>query len=309
MVKELKFKGCMPANILPFNQDYSVDERNYRRHLSWLADIPKVTAIVANGHASEVHALNRDERKKTLAIALDEVGDKKPIVAGIYTDGTHEAVQLAKDAKAEGAAGLLVFPPSFFNWGARLRPEMPYRHFSMIAEAVDLPLIIFQYPPSSGVGYTTETLVKLTEIPQVAGIKEFSCDIVTFERNMKAVRETGRPVAILSAYTMALLATFLMGADGCISGLGSVIADFQAEMFDLVKKGDFEAAHALNDRLLPLVDIIYQPPFLDMHNRMKEALAILGRIDQAVVRPPLMKVSEQERQQIRQALKRVQITS
>jgi 4-hydroxy-tetrahydrodipicolinate synthase len=308
MATKLKFSGCMPANLLPFNEDYSIDEKNYRRHLSWLANIPKVTAIVANGHAAEVHALSREERKRTLAIALDEVGDKKPIVAGIFTDGSHEAVQLAKDAEAEGATGLLIFPPSFFNWGAQIRPEMPYRHFSMIAEGVNLPLIIFQYQPSSGVGYTTETLVKLTEIPQVAGIKEFSCDIVAFERNTKAVRETGRPVAILSAYTMALLATFLMGADGCISGLGSVLADFQAELFDLVQKGDLEAAHALNDRLLPLVDTMYLPPFLDMHNRMKEALAILGRIDQAVVRPPLMKISDNERQQIREALKKADIT-
>jgi 4-hydroxy-tetrahydrodipicolinate synthase len=148
----------------------------------------------------------------------------------------------------------------------------------------------------------------LTEIPQVAGIKEFSCDIVTFERNTKAVRETGRPVAILSAYTMALLATFLTGADGCISGLGSVLADLQAELFDLVQKGDLKAAHALNDRLLPLVETMYLPPFLDMHNRMKEALAILGRIDQAVVRPPLMKISNNERQQIREALKKADIT-
>ena len=180
---------------------------------------------------------------------------------------------------------------------------MPYRHFAHIAQAADLPLIVFQYPPASGVGYTPEILVGLTEIPQVVAVKEFSGDIVAFEQNVRAIRETGRPVAILSAYTTSLFATFALGADGAISGLGSVVADLQAQLFDLVQKGDLAAAKALNDRMQPLVTTIYAPPFLDMHNRMKEALVILGRIDEAMVRPPLQPVSDQERECLRQALK------
>ena len=74
-----------------------------------------------------------------MPIALDEVGDRLPLITGIYTDSTLEAIDLARDAKAEGASGLLVFPPTLFMWGAQQRPEMPYRHFAMIAEAVDLP--------------------------------------------------------------------------------------------------------------------------------------------------------------------------
>ena len=114
---------------------------------------------------------------------------------------------------------------------------------------------------------------------------------------------SGRPVAMLSSFTMSLMATFLLGSDGCISGMGSVAADLQAELFAAVKAGDLTLAHRVNDRLAPLVAVFYAPPFVDMHNRMKEALAILGRIPAAHVRPPLTPVSEDERHQIRLALR------
>ena len=302
MEQKLPFAGVIPANILPFNPDYSIDESNYRRHLSWLADIPWVTAITINGHAAEVSSLSRDERRHALALALDEVGLRLSIITGIYSDSTLEAVELAKDAKAEGAGGLLIFPPSLFMWGAQLRPEMPYRHVAAIAEAVDMPLVVFQYPPQNGIGYTPETLAKLTEIPQVVAVKEWSNDIVAFERNLRAIRATGRPVAVLSSFTMSLMSSFALGADGAISGMGSVAADLQAELFAHVRRGDLAAARRINDRLEPLVRVFYAPPFVDMHNRMKEALVLLGRIDRAVVRPPLQPISEVERKHIRNAL-------
>jgi 4-hydroxy-tetrahydrodipicolinate synthase len=302
MEEAKKFHGMIPANLLPFKPDYSIHEKDYRRHLSWLSNVAGVTAIVLNGHAAEVSSLTRKERRQALAIASEEVGASLPLIAGIYTDSTFEAIELAKDAQKEGASGLLVFPPSLFMWGARLRPEMICRHFQLIAEAVDLPIIVFQYPLDQGLGYDTETLVKLTEIPQVAGIKEWSNDIVAFERNLRAIRATGRPVSILSSFTMSLLSSFVLGADGVISGMGSVAADLQAELFALVQRGDLEGARSVNDRLIPLVRAFYAPPFLDMHNRMKEALAILGRIEAAVVRPPLYAISETEKEKIRKAL-------
>jgi len=303
-----EFRGVMPANLMPFHEDLSINEEDYRRHLSWLANAPGVTAIVCNGHAAEVSSLDRDERRRALAIAVDEVGDIVPLIAGVYADGSLEAARLAKDCEEEGANGLLIFPPSLFSLGAQLRPEMAYAHFARIADAVDLPMVVFQYPPANGIGYTPEILVKLTEIPQVAAIKEWSNDIVAFEKNLKTIRETGRQVSILSSYTMSLLSTFVLGADGAISGLGSVVAELQAKLFDLTKQGNIEEACRLNDRLYPLVAEIYKPPIVDMHNRMKEALVMLGRIDEAIVRPPLMKLSEKEREQIRSALKKSGLT-
>jgi 4-hydroxy-tetrahydrodipicolinate synthase len=302
MREPLTFSGIMPANILPFAADLSIDEPAYRRHLRWLADTPGVTGIVANGHAAEVASLSREERKRALAIALDEIAGACPIVAGVYTDGTAEAVELARDAKAAGAAGALLFPPTLFMWGAQLKPDMVIRHYSDVA-AVGLPIVAFEYPPACGIGYAPETLARLAEIPEVIAIKDWSNDIVAFEANLRALRATGRPVALLSSFTMSLMATFLLGADGAISGMGSVTADLQAELFAACQKGDVEGARRINDRLEPLVRVFYAPPFVDMHNRMKEALVLLGRIPAAHVRPPLTPIPAAEREAIRQALK------
>ncbi|MBI4629504.1 MAG: dihydrodipicolinate synthase family protein [Candidatus Rokubacteria bacterium] len=296
------FSGVMPANILPFKADLSIDEPAYRGHLRWLADQRGVTGIVANGHAAEVSSLSREERRRALAIALDEVAGACPVVAGVYADGTAEAVELARDAKAAGAAGVLVFPPTLFMWGAQQKPEMALRHVSEIAAKADLPIIVFEYPPASGIGYSAETLAKLAEIPQVAAVKDWSNEIVAFEQNLRALRATGRPVAMLSSFTMSLMATFLLGADGAISGMGSVAADLQAELFAACQKGDLDGARRVNDRLAPLVGVFYAPPFVDMHNRMKEALVLLGRIPAAHVRPPLTPVSAAERAAIGRAL-------
>jgi 4-hydroxy-tetrahydrodipicolinate synthase len=302
MREPLLFSGVMPANILPFTSALAIDEPAYRRHLRWLVDTPGVTGIVANGHAAEVASLSREERKRALTIALDEVAGACPVVAGVYTDGTAEAVELARDAKAGGAAGVLVFPPTLFMWGAQLKPDMVLRHFSEIASAVDLPIVVFEYPPACGIGYAPETLGKLCEIPQVAAVKDWSNEIVAFERNLRALRASGRPVAMLSSFTVALMSTFLLGADGAISGMGSVVADLQAELFAACQKGDLDGARQINDRLDPLVRVFYAPPFVDMHNRMKEALVLLGRIPAAHVRPPLTPVGDAEREAIRRAL-------
>jgi len=298
----LRFHGCLPANLLPFTSDLDIDEAAYRRHLRWLVNAPGVTGIVANGHAAEVSSLTRDERKRSLAIALDEIAGAVPVVAGVYADGTREAVELARDARAAGAAGLLVFPPTLFMWGAQLKPDMAVRHFSVLADAVDLPLIVFEYPPASGIGYSPETLALLCKIPSVAGVKDWSNDIVAYERNLRVLRAADRPIAMLSAFTMSLMTTFLLGADGCISGMGSVAADLQAALLAAVAAGDLDRARAINDRLSPLVSVFYAPPFVDMHNRMKEALVLLGRIPAAHVRPPLTAISDDERQHIRLAL-------
>jgi len=302
MNEPLRFSGIMPANILPFTADLAVDEPAYRRHLSWLADTRGVTGIVANGHAAEVSSLTREERTHTLAIAMDEVAGRCPVIAGVYSDGTQEAVELARDAKRAGAAGVLVFPPTVFMWGAQLKPEMVLRHFSEIAAGADLPIVVFEYPPASGIGYAPDTLARLAQIPQVVAVKDWSNEIVALEANLRALRATGRPVALLSAFTMSLMASFLLGTDGAISGMGSVTADVQAELFEACQKGDLDGARRINDRLAPLVRVFYAPPFVDMHNRMKEALVLLGRIPAAHVRPPLTPVSSTEREAIRAAL-------
>ena len=302
MERKLRFTGAIPANLLPFHADYSIDEPNYRRHLRWLAAVDEVPAIVCNGHAAEVSSLTDEERRRALSIAVDEVGAQVEVISGIFTDNSLEAAKMAREAESDGAAGLLIFPPTLFMWGAQLRPEMVLRHFEMIAGATSLPLIVFEYPLGSGMGYEPETLARLAELETVVAVKDWSNDMVAYERNLRSLRSVNRPVAMLSSFTMSLFASYVLGADGSISGMGSVTADLHCELFKAVQGGDLDEARALNDRLEPLVRVFYAPPFVDMHNRMKEALALLGRIDKAVVRPPLRRISRSEREVIRGAL-------
>ena len=297
-------QGVIPAVLLPFRDDFSIDAGAYRGHLRDVASVAGITALTVNGHSSEVHACTADEQREVLRLTMAEVGDRLPIVAGIYADGSHEAARIARQAEAEGAAALLVFPPQSMSMGGQLRPEMAIAHFSMIAAATtDLPLICFNYSLAGGLGYPHETLLKLAEaVPTIRAIKDWCGDPALHERNIRALHSLPRPVTVLSTHSAWLLSSLVHGCDGLLSGAGSVIADLQVAMFAAVRGNDLDAARAINDRMHPVVEALYAPPFLDMHNRMKEMLVLLGRLPAAVVRPPLVKLPAQEIERLRRAI-------
>ncbi len=187
--------------------------------------------------------------------------------------------------------------------GGQLRPEMALAHFRRIADATELPLIVFQYPIASGLGYPFDTLLQLFDkVPSIHAIKDWSNDAMLHERHIRTFQNLPRPVNVLTTHSSWLMASLTMGCNGLLSGAGSVIADLQVALFRAVQARDLKTAQALNDRIVPLSQVFYAPPFLDMHNRMKEALVLLGRLEQAVVRPPLMKLSDAELARIKQAL-------
>src|SRR5438067_12424975 len=141
--------GVIPAVLLPFHEDLSVDGASYRTHLRVVAAVEGVSAIAINAHASEVASCSFDEQRRVLEISREELG-ALPIVHGVYADGSLEAARIASMASAGGAAALLVFPPNIYYFGQR--PEIAVAHFKRIADATDLPLIAFQYPLASGYG-------------------------------------------------------------------------------------------------------------------------------------------------------------
>jgi 4-hydroxy-tetrahydrodipicolinate synthase len=296
--------GVIPATLLAFNDDFSVNESETRRHLRHVAAVHGVTAITVNGHASEVHACTIDEQRRLLAIAREEVQGRLPIVSGVYADGSIEAARIARLAEEDGASALLVFPPNTLSMGGHLRPEMAEAHFSRIADATSLPLIAFQYPAASGLGYPFETLLRLVErVPSIRAVKDWSADPMLHERQIRVLQSLDRPVNVLTTHSSWLLASLTMGARGVLSGAGSVVADLQVALFHAVQAGDLRCAQAINDRLYPLQQAFYAPPFVEMHNRMKECLVMLGRQERAVVRPPLVKLPERELRQLRDALR------
>ncbi|MET0678220.1 MAG: dihydrodipicolinate synthase family protein [Bradyrhizobium sp.] len=295
--------GVIPATLAAFNDDLSINEKETRRHLAHCALTPGVTAVTVNGHASEVHACSFDEQERMLAFSLEEVGDRVPVICGVYTDGSQEAARIAKMADRAGASALLVFPSQVFSLGGQLRPEMAIAHFRRIADATDLPLILFQYPASSNVNYPFDTLLALFEaIPSIKAMKDWCNDAMLHERHIRTFQNLPRPVNILTTHSSWLMASLTMGAKGLLSGAGSVIADLQVALFDAVQRNDLAAAKAINDRMFPMQQAFYAPPFLDMHNRMKETLVMLGRLDRAVVRPPLVKLSALELSRLREAI-------
>jgi 4-hydroxy-tetrahydrodipicolinate synthase len=302
--KDFSPHGVIPATLLILNEDMSIDEKQTRKHLADCALVDGVSAVTVNGHASEVHACDFDEQRRILATSLEEVGDKVPLINGIYADGSIEAANIAAMAAKEGASALLVFPPNSMQMGGQLRPEMALEHYKRIAGATDLPIIAFQYPMAGGLGYTFDTLLKLFDaVPTIKAIKDWSNDAMLHEKHIRTFQSLPRPITVLTTHSSWLMASLTMGANGLLSGAGSVIADLQVALFRAVKAGDLKIAQAINDRIYPLAQAFYAPPFLDMHNRMKEALVMLGRVDKAVVRPPLMKISSEEQARIKAALK------
>jgi 4-hydroxy-tetrahydrodipicolinate synthase len=295
--------GVIPAVLLPFNPDLSIDEPSYRSHLRDVAAVRGISALTVNGHSSEVHACTFDEQREVLRITMEEVGDRLPVIAGIYADGSLEAARIARMAEAGGASALLVFPPQSMSMGGQLRPEMPLAHFSTIAAATDLPLICFNYTLAGALGYPHETLLRLVEaVPSIRAIKDWSGDPAVHERNVRVLQSRPRPVTVLTTHSAWLMSSLVLGCNGLLSGAGSVIADLQVALFEAVKANDLARARAVNDRIYPMAQAFYAPPFLDMHNRMKEALALLGRLPPAVVRPPLVKLPASEIERLRQAI-------
>jgi 4-hydroxy-tetrahydrodipicolinate synthase len=294
-------EGVIPAILLPFLDDLSIDEPSFRRHLSDVASVDGVSAITINAHSTEVASCSFDEQRRVLAIATDELGGRLPLVHGVYADGSLEAARIARMAQEGGASALLVFPPGPLAWGQR--PEMVVTHFKRIADAADLPLIIFQYAVQTGLGYSLDTLLKLVDaVPTIRAIKDSSIDVPSHERRVRALQGRTPRVNVLSTNSQWLMSSLVLGCNGLLSGSGSVIADLQVRMWRAVQANDLAEARRVNTLINATAEAFYAEPRVDMHNRMKEALVLLGKLPRAVVRPPLVKVPSSDIERIRAAL-------
>jgi 4-hydroxy-tetrahydrodipicolinate synthase len=294
-------QGVIPAVLLPFDNDFAIDEAGFRKHLRDVAAVEGLSAITVNAHSTEVGSCSFEEQKRVLEVAQDEIGARLPLVNGIWADGSIEAARIARMATQGGASALLVFPPAPFTLGQS--PAMALAHFKRIADASDLPLIVFQYPLTTGQGYPKETLLKLCEeVPSIRAIKDWIGNVPHHEWHVRTLQNLPRPVNVLTTHSSWLFPSLVLGCNGLLSGSGSVIADLQAKLFRAVQNNDLAEAKRLNDRIEPTARVFYADPFVDMHNRMKEALVLLGKLPRAVVRPPLVKLERREIALIRQAL-------
>ena len=200
-----------------------------------MAAVEGLSAVTINAHSTEVASCTFDEQKRVLDIAQDEIGARLPLVNGIWADGSLEAARLARMAAQGGASALLVFPPAPFTLGQS--PAMALAHFKRIADATDLPLIVFQYPLATGQGYPKDTLLKLCEeMPTIRAIKDWIGNVPHHEWHIRTLQNLSRPVNVLTTHSSWLFASLVLGPNGLLSGSGSVIADLQAKLFRAVQR-------------------------------------------------------------------------
>jgi 4-hydroxy-tetrahydrodipicolinate synthase len=300
-MQEIDLKGIIPAIVTPMTSQGELDVPALRRYAGWLAEQGPV-ALAVNVDTGEGPHLTADEKRQTLETVAEAVAGKCKVVGGVAGASTAQGVANARAAQASGADALLVFPIAAFL-GQPLHPEVPYRYHAAIAEAVDLPLILFQLQPAlGGVLFSTEILHRLITIPAVVAIKEASFDAMRFLQVKAALASASRKITFLTGNDNFIYESFILGAEGALLGFSTLGTREQVNMLEAVRRGDFKEAQELGGRLQPLANVIFAPPVTDYRARTKEALKMLGVLENTTVRPPLLPISEAECETIREAL-------
>jgi dihydrodipicolinate synthase/N-acetylneuraminate lyase len=287
----LNLNGLIPATVLPMHADGSIDEDALRSYIGWVARQGPV-ALAINVDTGEGPHLTHDEKLRVLRIVRD-VTDL-PIVAGLAGPSTDAAVRQAKEFKDIGADALLMFPiPAYLS--EPLDVQIPIGYLEAVG-AVGLPMVLFQLQPAlAGVNFEPETLRAMATVDGVVAIKEASFDARRFVETARLIAELPRPITLLTGNDNFILESFMLGATGALIGFGAVMTQEQVDMIDAWNDGRIDDAMALGRRVQRLADVVFARPVGDYRVRLKECLRILGVLEAAHVRRPLMPLSDTER--------------
>ncbi len=309
-MRTLDLNGLIPATLTPMTDGYDVDERALKNYIRWILRFDGLKAVAVNMDTGEGPHLTGDEKKSIVALWKRETKDALPVLAGVCGPSTANAVREARDAEAAGADGIVVFPIPAYA-GQPLPEDIPVRYHEAVANAVKIPLVLFQLQPAlGGVIFEPNTLRELLEIDSVVAIKEASFDTVTFARTVEIVGRASRPITVLTGNDNFILESFLLGADGALIGFGTIAVAEQVEMIRRAQAGDFAGAMRIyRENVLPLARGIFSPPVRNYRARLKEAFVMLGVLDNAVMRPPLHALDDTEREALRALLERVAVST
>ena len=287
----LDLDGLIPATVLPMHGDGSIDEPALRKYIGWVVEQGPV-ALAINVDTGEGPHLTHDEKVRILGIVRD-VTDM-PIVAGLAGPSTDAAVRQARDFKAAGADGLLVFPiPAYLS--SPLDPQVPVKYHEAIAD-VGLPLILFQLQPAlAGVNYENDVLEAMAMVDGVVAIKEASFDARRFVDTARLLEQLPKRITLLTGNDNFILESFLLGATGALIGFGAVMTREQVDMIRAWQSGRTDEAMGLGRRVQRLADVVFAAPVGDYRVRLKECLRILGVLENAHVRRPLLPIDDEER--------------
>jgi 4-hydroxy-tetrahydrodipicolinate synthase len=294
----LDLNGLIPATVLPMHADGRINEPALRSYIAWVAAQGPV-ALAINVDTGEGPHLTLDEKIRILQV-VREVTDL-PIVAGLAGPSTEAAVRQARDFKAAGANALLVFPiPAYLSEPLDVR--VPVAYHEAIAD-VGLPLILFQLQPAlAGLNFEPDTLRAMASVEGVVAIKEASFDARRFVDTARLIADLPRPITLLTGNDNFILESFMLGATGALIGFGAVMTREQVDMIDAWNAGRIDDARALGRRVQRLADVVFARPVGDYRVRLKECLRILGVLEEAHVRRPLMPLGDAERAHLERVL-------
>jgi 4-hydroxy-tetrahydrodipicolinate synthase len=284
------FKGSLVALITPMRSDGSVDEKAYADFVDW--QIKEGTdAVVPVGTTGESPTLSHDEHKRVVEIAIEVAKGRVPVIAGAGSNCTEEAIDLARHAKMAGANATLVVTP-YYN---KPTQEGMYLHFMAIADAVDLPLIIYNIPPRSVVDMSVETMARLAKHKNIIGVKDATANLV---RPLHTKRSCGDDFCQLSGEDHTAISFLAAGGDGCISVTANVAPRLCAAMQDAWQEGRVKDAMAIQNRLVPLHDALFAET---SPGPVKFAASLLGKTSEHC-RLPLAPLMEGTRAKVRAAM-------
>lgn len=299
----LDLHGLIPATVLPLTADDEPDLPALRRYLDWLVPQGPV-ALAINVDTGEGPHLTRAEKRAVLETVVEHVNGRCGVIAGIGGPSTRAAIDHARDARAAGADAMMIFPISAF-FGQPLTPEIPYAYHAAIADAVELPMVLFQLQPAlGGAFYGPDVMAALLSIDTVVAIKEASFDALKFVQMRALLDAAPRRITLLTGNDNFICHSFVLGADGALIGFGTLAVAEQVRMIAAARAKDWDAAFAISAIVQPLADAIFAPPVPQYRARTKEALVTLGVLDNAAVRPPLLPLADDERVAVRGALER-----
>jgi 4-hydroxy-tetrahydrodipicolinate synthase len=298
----LDLDGLIPAIVLPMHEDGRPDEPALRRYVAWIRKQGPV-ALAVNVDTGEGPHLSHQEKVRVLEVVKEETD--LPCIVGVAGPYTAAAVQQARDFKSVGAAALLVFPiPAYLS--SPLDPRIPLDYHRAIGE-VGLPMILFQLQPAlGGVNFDTQTLRRLIDIEGVVALKEASFDARRYVDTVRMVeahpKYRSHEFTMLTGNDNFILESFMLGCTGALIGFGAIMTREQVTMIETWRAGKVEEAKALGARVQHLADAVFAAPVANYRARLKAGLVMLGVLDQAHVRPPLLPLPDHEMQQLRDAL-------
>ncbi len=283
-------QGSMVALVTPMAPDNSLDWARLRKLVDWHLE-QGTNAIVSVGTTGESATLSIEEHLAVIKAVVDQVDGRIPVIAGTGANSVAEAMALTEGARQTGADACLLVTP-YYN---KPTQEGLYLFHKYLAEQVDIPQILYNVPGRTGVDMLPETLLRLSQVPNVIGIKEATGDMV---RAKTIIEQSPEDFIVISGDDATAVELILLGGDGDISVTANVVPNSIARMCELALKGEAEVARALNDELMPL----HRAMFLEANPiPVKWALAQMGRI-QPGIRLPMTPLSEQYHSQVTTAL-------